>query len=318
MGTEIQLQQPGEKTTLFQKGHPRYGGRKKNSVNKFGGDLREAVVAGIAAVGFMGKDKDGKIERGPGGVQGFIEWLAMHEPKTAAALFARVLPYFINVGMEVPEVVSEAEMEAMLLEALAEQMRDGPAGVALSNALATAQANELAAARQEIKRIELALNDECASGMQACAELVAARQGIATLQDMVARTGKADGPGIHVSPSQVRLLQEELAALRQDAERMREALKKTLYHLAKLVNGTDDEDPATWEAAKNQVLAARAALQGATASAGATSRPMVYHFQCDHEPCECAAAGGRDRSECVHWRETSRHEVDFSDVKARR
>ena len=42
--------------------------------------------------------------------------LALHEPKTAAALFARVLPYFINVGMEVPEVVSEAEMEAMLKE----------------------------------------------------------------------------------------------------------------------------------------------------------------------------------------------------------
>jgi predicted amino acid-binding ACT domain protein len=238
----------------------------------------------------------------------------------AASERARLIA--IAVQQELSDELAEARQDASekerRLEALAEQMRDGPAGVALSNALATAQANELAAARQEIKRIELALNDECASGMQACAELVAARQGIATLQDMVARTGKADGPGIHVSPSQVRLLQEELAALRQDAERMREALKKTLYHLAKLVNGTDDEDPATWEAAKNQVLAARAALQGATASAGATSRPMVYHFQCDHEPCECAAAGGRDRFECAHWRETSRHEVDFSDVKARR
>jgi hypothetical protein len=80
----------------------------------------------------MGKDKDGKIERGPGGLQGFIEWLAMHEPKTAAALFARVLPYFINVGMEVPEVVSEAEMEAMLKElglpaGLIEHMQTAPA-----------------------------------------------------------------------------------------------------------------------------------------------------------------------------------------------
>jgi hypothetical protein len=94
--------------------------------------LREAVVAGIQAVGFMGKDKDGKPERGPGGVQGFIEWLAMHEPKTAAALFARVLPYFINVGMEVPDVVSETEMEAMLKElglppGLIEHMQTAPA-----------------------------------------------------------------------------------------------------------------------------------------------------------------------------------------------
>ena len=94
--------------------------------------MREAVVAGIQAVGFKGKDKDGLPERGPGGVQGFIEWLAMYEPKTAAALFARVLPYFINVGMEVPEVVSETEMEAMLKElglplGLIEHMQTAPA-----------------------------------------------------------------------------------------------------------------------------------------------------------------------------------------------
>jgi hypothetical protein len=131
-GTGIQLHRPGDKPTLFQKGHPRYGGRKKGGVNRFGGDLREAVVAGIQAVGFMGKDKDGKPERGPGGVQGFIEWLAMYEPKTAAALFARVLPYFINVGMEVPDVVSETEMEAMLKElglpiGLIEHMQTAPA-----------------------------------------------------------------------------------------------------------------------------------------------------------------------------------------------
>jgi chromosome segregation ATPase len=35
---------------------------------------------------------------------------------------------------------------------------------------------ELDAARQDIKRLELALNDECSAGMQACTELVAARQ----------------------------------------------------------------------------------------------------------------------------------------------
>jgi hypothetical protein len=101
-------------------------------VNRFGGDLREAVVAGIAAVGFTEKGEDGLPKRGQGGVQGFIEWLAMYEPKTAAALFARVLPYFINVGMEVPEVVSEAEMEAMLKElglpvGLIEHMQTAPA-----------------------------------------------------------------------------------------------------------------------------------------------------------------------------------------------
>jgi hypothetical protein len=100
----------------FQKGHPRYGGRRKGSRNRFGGDLREQVVAAIQATGFIEKDDKGNlIPTGKRGCQGFVEWLALHEPKTAAALFARVLPYFIVSG-EAPEVASEAEVEAQLQE----------------------------------------------------------------------------------------------------------------------------------------------------------------------------------------------------------
>jgi hypothetical protein len=119
--------------TGFQKGHPRFGGRRKGSRNKFGGDLREAVVAGIAATGFIEKAEDGGLRAtGRGGVQGFIEWLALNEPKTAAALFARVLPYFINVDADAPDVASEAEIEVMLKElglplGLIEHMQVAPA-----------------------------------------------------------------------------------------------------------------------------------------------------------------------------------------------
>ncbi len=90
-------------------------------------------MLGIQAVGHMQRaGKRGGWKHGHGGVQGFIEWLALHEPKTAAALFARVLPYFINVGMEVPDVMSEAEMEAKLTElglplGLIEHMQTAPA-----------------------------------------------------------------------------------------------------------------------------------------------------------------------------------------------
>jgi hypothetical protein len=59
----------------------------------------------------MRKDSEGKPIQGEGGVQGFIEWLALYEPKTAAALFARVLPYFIEVP-EAPPIASRAEIEA--------------------------------------------------------------------------------------------------------------------------------------------------------------------------------------------------------------
>jgi hypothetical protein len=67
-----------------------------------------------------------------GATQGFVEWLALHEPKTAAALFARVMPYFIGSGAEVPEVMSDVELEAQLKElglpvGLIEHMQTAPA-----------------------------------------------------------------------------------------------------------------------------------------------------------------------------------------------
>jgi hypothetical protein len=49
---EVQLQQPqaaGDGHHTFPVGHPRYGGRPKGRQNRFGGDLREAVVLGIQA-----------------------------------------------------------------------------------------------------------------------------------------------------------------------------------------------------------------------------------------------------------------------------
>jgi hypothetical protein len=125
----------------FQKGHPRYGGRKRGSRNRFGGDLREQVVAAIQETGFVGKDDQGNpIGTGEGGCKGFIKWLALYEPKTAAALFARVLPYFINVSGEVPEVASEAEIEAQFKElglplGLIEHLQIAPAPLDLDEEL---------------------------------------------------------------------------------------------------------------------------------------------------------------------------------------
>jgi hypothetical protein len=95
----------------FQTGHPRYGGRQKGTRNKVGGDLREAIVGGIQDVGFAGKDSEGKPIPGEGGCRGFVRWLALYEPKTAAALLARVLPYFAVVA-EAPPIASRAEIEA--------------------------------------------------------------------------------------------------------------------------------------------------------------------------------------------------------------
>jgi hypothetical protein len=121
MGTDIaRLHQPhqpaSDKTNLFQKGHQKLGGRRAGTRNRFGGDLRMAIVAAIHETGYMKRAKGrGLIATGKDGVKGFVMWLAVHEPKTAAALFARVLPYFIEVE-EAPPIMSRSELEAELTD----------------------------------------------------------------------------------------------------------------------------------------------------------------------------------------------------------
>ena len=49
--TGTQIQNPSGKTQLFQKGHPRYGGRARGTRNKVGGDLRVAIVTALQETG---------------------------------------------------------------------------------------------------------------------------------------------------------------------------------------------------------------------------------------------------------------------------
>src|SRR6202162_766328 len=82
--SDIEVYAPGlpQQGRGFQKGHPRYGGRRKGTRNKFGRDLRQEVVAAIQETGFIEKDDKGNpIATGEGGCKGFIKWLALHEPK---------------------------------------------------------------------------------------------------------------------------------------------------------------------------------------------------------------------------------------------
>jgi hypothetical protein len=64
--SSIEVRAPGMpvnqgNTTGFQKGHPRYGGRRRGSKNRFGGDLREEIVAAIQETGFIQKNAKGKL-----------------------------------------------------------------------------------------------------------------------------------------------------------------------------------------------------------------------------------------------------------------
>jgi hypothetical protein len=112
-------QDPQVRTYGFQPGHPRYGGRKKGSgLGKLNGDLRQQIYDAATAAGYLKIDEQGnRIATGEGGCQGWLTWLYVNEPKTAAALLARVLPYFIDTSSdEMPEVMSRSEVEASFRE----------------------------------------------------------------------------------------------------------------------------------------------------------------------------------------------------------
>jgi hypothetical protein len=102
----------------FKPGNPGGPGRPKGSRNKLGGDLRQQIYDAAVETGYIEIDKETgqRIATGKGGCQGWLEWLYVHEPKTAAALFARVLPYFVDTVDEIPEVMSRSEVEALFRE----------------------------------------------------------------------------------------------------------------------------------------------------------------------------------------------------------
>ncbi len=81
-------------------------GRPPGATNKITRILKEAI---LQAAGTVGKPRikrgaDGrilKIERGPGGLDGYLEHLAMNEPRAFCGLLARILP--VNIRAEVTD-----------------------------------------------------------------------------------------------------------------------------------------------------------------------------------------------------------------------
>lgn len=118
MGTlPVQIQQPRAHVLHdgnFKEGHPKMGGRQKGVGNRVGADLRQTIMDAITETGFIEKDEEGNpIATGEGGCKGFIKWLALHEPRTAAAMLVKIIPYYVNLQMP-EETMSREEMQAQL------------------------------------------------------------------------------------------------------------------------------------------------------------------------------------------------------------
>jgi len=68
-------------------------GRPRGSPNKIKADLSQMIINNAARAGFLKPDEEGKlVASGIDGCDGYLLWLAVNEPKTYAALLARILP----------------------------------------------------------------------------------------------------------------------------------------------------------------------------------------------------------------------------------
>jgi hypothetical protein len=82
--------------TSFKSGATAGPGRPRGSQNRIKADLSQMIINNAARAGFL-ELKDGeRAATGIDGCDGYLLWLAVHEPKTYAALLARILPYYVS------------------------------------------------------------------------------------------------------------------------------------------------------------------------------------------------------------------------------
>jgi hypothetical protein len=93
----------------FQKGWRGGPGRPKGVPDRSRADLSQLIMDAATETGFIKKDeKTGElIGTREEGCKGYLKWLCLHEPRTYAALLARVLPYYVHT--ELPEAILTRE-----------------------------------------------------------------------------------------------------------------------------------------------------------------------------------------------------------------
>lgn len=113
----------------FKKGDPRPvgAGRRPGQANRTTTVLKLAILNSAADVGFP-KQKGRYWKPGPGGLEGYLRWLAMYEPKSFATLLGRVLPLQITGDGGGPvRIIDDTMTPAAAASAYAEALKtQGP------------------------------------------------------------------------------------------------------------------------------------------------------------------------------------------------
>jgi hypothetical protein len=93
-------------------------GRRRDANNKFTKSIKDAVLYAAKRVGFVGKDKRGNpIATGKDGLEGYMMWLAMMEPKVYGNILCRIPQMTIadEIG-QLKEYLTLEEAKAKLRE----------------------------------------------------------------------------------------------------------------------------------------------------------------------------------------------------------
>jgi hypothetical protein len=99
--TPLKMPQVNENGGRFQQGHRGGPGRPRRGPDRARADLSQLIMDAATETGFIRKDeKTGeRIGTGEEGCKGYLKWMCLYEPRTYAALMARVLPYYVSTDL---------------------------------------------------------------------------------------------------------------------------------------------------------------------------------------------------------------------------
>ena len=83
---------------VFARGYKTGPGRPKGVPNKITTLLKDGIISAAEHMGEMqlvGRNGHAYWRRGPGGLEGYLRWLASHEPRAFAVLLGKVIPLHV-------------------------------------------------------------------------------------------------------------------------------------------------------------------------------------------------------------------------------
>jgi len=98
----------------FKPGNPGGPGRPRGSLTRVKADLAQLILNGAARAGILKTNSETNLREPTGvdGIDGYLLWAAVHEPKTYLALMARILPYYVSTELPHKGILTREAIDA--------------------------------------------------------------------------------------------------------------------------------------------------------------------------------------------------------------